>query len=265
MIRVTKPAPGPPILSRSAGRGPKETERLCEAYDAGIRDFDFDPGIYASRSVKNALIGTQYGKCAFCESKFTHIAFGDVEHFRPKGGWVQAEGDVLNKPGYYWLAYAWDNLYASCQICNQKFKRNLFPLANRVKRLRSHRDEPSREQPLLIDPGPDDPGAFIGFREEYPFAIGGNPRGTATIAMLGLDREELAEVRRDALRPFTLIVEAARILEMREQTGGLTKEERALLQAQRVWLTARKKPSAEYSAMLNAVVAAKEAPGLRKY
>ncbi len=253
MIRVMKPGAGPAILSNPRSRGPKETERLCDAYDAGIRDFEFESSIYGARSVKNALTKAQHGKCAFCESKFPHIGFGNVEHFRPKGGWVQTEGDLLTKPGYYWLAYAWGNLYASCQICNQKFKRNLFPLADAATRLSSHHDDPSREEPLLVDPGgSDDPGAFIGFREEYPFAIGGNPKGTATIEMLGLDREELAEARRDAFKPFILILLSVRALEQ-ERLERLSAEELGLLTELREWLAAQRLPSAQYSAMFNAV------------
>jgi hypothetical protein len=50
--------------------------------------------------------------------------------FRPKGGWVQNDGDALTQPGYYWLAYEWSNLLISCQLCNQEFKKNRFPLLN---------------------------------------------------------------------------------------------------------------------------------------
>ena len=58
----------------------------------------------------------------FCESKVSHIAYGDVEHFRPKAGYRQRPEDPLVQPGYYWLAYEWSNLLFCCQLCNQRFK-----------------------------------------------------------------------------------------------------------------------------------------------
>ena len=60
--------------------------------------------------------------CAFCESKVRHIAHGDVEHFRPKAGYEQ--GHRFNRNGYFWEAYRWENLYYSCQTCNQVYKGN---------------------------------------------------------------------------------------------------------------------------------------------
>ena len=56
-----------------------------------------------------------------------------------------------------------------------------------------------REEPLLLDPGSDDPEAHIAFRGAVPFAIGGNLRGKTTIQLLGLDREALLERRRERL------------------------------------------------------------------
>src|SRR5207248_2896103 len=84
------------------------------------------------------------------ESFFAHTGYGDVEHFRPKGGYKQRETDELKRPGYYWLAYAWDNLFCSCQLCNQRFKRNLFPLRDGRRRARSHTHKLDKEQPLPL-------------------------------------------------------------------------------------------------------------------
>ena len=173
--------------------------RAPRSYEKGKRAFEFDPGIYAHESVKQALRKAQHGKCAFCESKFAHISYGDVEHFRPKAGWRQEEGEALRQPGYYWLAYEWANLFVSCTLCNQQFKKNLFPIQTPTRRARSHKEDVTAEEPLLLDPSVDDPEAFISFREEVPYAADGNARGEVTIRTLGLRREELAERRRDHL------------------------------------------------------------------
>jgi hypothetical protein len=131
MIRITKPEQAPSILRK---RGQRTTEANQQAFINGERTFKFDSSIYGAKSVKMALIKAQHDKCAFCESKVGHIAFGDVEHYRPKGGVRQNDTGPLEQPGYFWLAYAWENLFFACQLCNQSFKKNLFPLADPARR-----------------------------------------------------------------------------------------------------------------------------------
>ena len=147
--------------------------------------------------MKDTLIEIQGYKCCFCESKIGHIDDGDVEHYRPKAGWVQNE-EVINKPGYYWLAYEWDNLLLSCGKCNQRFKKNYFPLINNERAL-SHHDSVAVEEPVFIHPGKEDAEAFITFKEEIPVEVQGNVRGFVTIQKLGLDRSWLNEQRREKL------------------------------------------------------------------
>jgi hypothetical protein len=106
--------------------------------------------------VKAALRIAQHDKCGFCESKVTHVAFGDVEHFRPKAAFRAIQGDALTRPGYYWLAYEWTNLLFACEPCNRRHKGNLFPLVDEATRARSHTDDITRETPLFIDPTAED-------------------------------------------------------------------------------------------------------------
>ncbi len=176
-------------------------------YLTGELRFRHQSGIYGHASVKEGLIRAQHEKCAFCESRFTHIAYGDVEHFRPKGAFRQQAGDVLQYPGYYWLAYDWANLYASCTLCNQRFKENMFPLRDPTRRARSHHDDIAAEAPLLLDPGMTDPAAHISFRKEIPYAVEDNDVGRTTIAVFGLDREELNRERRELLELFRTLHE----------------------------------------------------------
>ena len=126
MIRITKPSQAPKILRE---RGRTTTDDNCATFDvapndylAGNKTFEFDRSLYAAKSVKKALVKAQHEKCCFCESKVTDVAYGDVEHFRPKAGYRQTGTDPLGRPGYYWLAYVWENLFFSCQLCNQRFK-----------------------------------------------------------------------------------------------------------------------------------------------
>ncbi|HEX8441048.1 hypothetical protein [Archangium sp.] len=203
MIRVRKPAEPPEVLRTKGARSRRALSaaysRASRGYETGAKSFTFDPALYAHEDVKQSLRVAQHDKCAFCESKFAHISYGDVEHFRPKAGWRQEEGEPLSRPGYYWLTYEWSNLFLSCTLCNQRFKRSLFPLQTPTLRARSHKDDVTAEDPLLLDPAVDDPEASISFREEVPYAVEGNARGEATIRILGLRRPELAEQRRKHL------------------------------------------------------------------
>lgn len=56
-----------------------------------------------------------FDKCAYCESATAIVAYGDVEHFRPKSL-------------YWWLALCVDNYVYACQLCNQKFKSDRFAI-----------------------------------------------------------------------------------------------------------------------------------------
>ena len=214
MIRIKKPKKPPKILSE---KGRAEINALCEAYtrnradyESGKRRFVFDSKIYASPPVKNALIKAQHGKCFLCESKITHISYGDVEHFRPKGGHRQTGEEEIKTPGYYWLAYDWANLFLACQLCNQRFKKNLFPLENPGERALSHTEDLTREKSLFINPETEDPEELISFRGEIPYALGGNARGAMTIEAAGIDRVELNEMRLEKIKPLKILYEIAR-------------------------------------------------------
>jgi uncharacterized protein (TIGR02646 family) len=213
LIRVHRPARVPRVL---ATRGRAKRTELEAAYDAAPAEYEaralrfaFDSGIYGHATVKRALVEAQHSKCCFCESKVGMD--GDVEHYRPKAGFSQGTGRRIEGPGYYWLAYEWTNLLLSCAICNQRFKRGLFPLGDPVARARSHRGDPSREAPLFIDPSATDPEEHIGFRREIPYPVDGSPRGAATIRALGLDREILNERRRDELKELEVLHELVRM------------------------------------------------------
>jgi hypothetical protein len=124
----------------------------------------FDSAFYSGQGIKEALMTTHYGKCAFCESKVRAIAHGDVEHFRPKAGYEQ--GHAFNSAGYFWRAYEWGNLYYSCQVCNQVYKGNQFPVLigkDGAEARKTYVQDDTEEKPVLIDPGAENPRDFIRF------------------------------------------------------------------------------------------------------
>ena len=64
---------------------------------------------------KGQLLKESSNKCAYCEAPLKAVAYGDVEHYRPKSI-------------YWWLAYNYENYLASCTLCNQAYKKDHFPL-----------------------------------------------------------------------------------------------------------------------------------------
>ncbi len=188
MIRITKPAAPQKLLTD----GQAETEHNKQLYENGVREFEIKKSIYGHKTVKKALTAAQYQKCCFCERK-TEI--GDIEHLRPKNAYQQKEGEPLAKPGYYWLAYKWDNLFFCCEKCNRSYKRNLFPLVDESKRAKSHLDDLNTEEPLFIHPEKENPEKFIEFIGIHPQAINNNTRGQTTIKRTRIDRPFLDERR----------------------------------------------------------------------
>jgi hypothetical protein len=69
------------------------------------------------KEAKKQLLEETHDKCAYCETPTRVVAYGDVEHFRPKSI-------------YWWLAYCYENYLASCTVCNQEYKKDHFKLSD---------------------------------------------------------------------------------------------------------------------------------------
>jgi uncharacterized protein (TIGR02646 family) len=206
----------------------------------------FNEKIY--QSVKDHLISAQHGKCAYCESNVTATGYGDVEHYRPKGGFCQNVGDDLTQPGYFWLAYEWTNLLFSCQLCNEKFKENLFPLADPAKRATSPDDVLSQEEPLLLNPYEDNPDAHLDFAADE--LVGISPKGEKTIEILGLNRPELRLYRFKFYNQISELVESLHWFQ--EQSS--TPEIRERITSIEKVLNELKTSSSSYAAMVRALL-----------
>lgn len=192
MIRIVKPTQAPVVLQT---QGQSLTTVLRSQHQAGVTAFDFEQAVYSHPAVKAALRQAQHDKCGFCEAKITHVSAGDIEHFRPKKGYCQQSGGRIIKPGYFWLAYDWDNLLLCCEMCNRRHKRNSFPLLNPGQRALTPAHVLANEQPIFINPALEDPSSFIAFRKERAIPVQGNRRGRTTIRALGLNRPELLDRR----------------------------------------------------------------------
>ena len=243
MIKIDKPKTAPTILTT---KGAERTQIDCDAFDespddyrSGNKRFEFPP-IYREAEVTDALKKAQNNKCCYCEKLLDGY---DVEHFRPKGAVKQADKRI-QYPGYYWLVYAWDNLFLSCRECNSK-KGILFPLEDDTMRARSHHYKTDNEQPLFINPANEEPSEHIGFRGHKPVPI--TSRGRETIKGLGLRRDGLEKDRSrylEILRLYRDLVEKAN-----DSQGPAIRAE--IMKAQD-FLKAATLPAAKYSSMARA-------------
>lgn len=161
------------------------------------------------RAYKDQFEPAQFGKCGFCESKVTVVSVGAVEHHAPKSEVqaLDARGEehadssnvkgrktpVLHAHGYWWRAYDWDNWLYACDRCNSAWKRCLYPVAEDPH---PAPDEATAVTALLLHPYDDEPLDHLDFDEQgFILAWQHSPRGNATIATCGLDRESLRKER----------------------------------------------------------------------
>jgi uncharacterized protein (TIGR02646 family) len=231
MIHIQRSYPPPATLTSARAREARqELERLVQA---GRDDLPFDSNLYSAPDVKQALTEMQHNKCCFCESEITHITYGDVEHFRPKKAVLEDDGQ-LRRPGYYWLAYTWENLLLACELCNRRHKRNSFPIEG--GRARNPEDVLDQERPIFIDPtGPDDPEALITFTDlGRAVAVEGNRRGKVTIEELGLNRDDLEKRRRNRLLYLQSLLGRKRLAERLQDEEEILLAEQELEQCDRI-------------------------------
>lgn len=156
------------------------TERVRQEQDGKFVESDqqmvgftsaaFRTELYANEAIKSTLVKSHYGRCAYCETLIQQSEYGDVEHFRPKTGYTNAWSNNLFRPAYYQLAYDPRNLFYSCSICNQAYKKNYFEVigGNQI-------NAPETEQAILINPYLEDPRRYIRFNplngRAYPFDL----------------------------------------------------------------------------------------------
>lgn len=243
MIRIARSKTVP---TRLRNKGPDAITFHTAQVAAGV-EVGFDSTIYGHATVKKKLVALQYEKCAYCEWKVTPGDPGDVEHFRPKGRVKQVDGDPFLVPGYWWLAYEWDNLLFACSKCNSSGKRDLFPIADQSKRCRKPTDALAGEEALLLNPVVDHPETQIEWR-------GAVPRGTTlaaktTITELGLRRKPLMDDRNERYDTAKLAWENIKSLEAKADPADAE-----LLTANRRKLAAMLRRSAEYAGMIRAAM-----------
>ncbi len=241
MIHVDRPE-GPAVLTDPKGEGAKETQEAIdelrahiEKHPDGAADWKFPFKAYKHGDVKAALEKIFHGKCAYCESYYRGTQPVDVEHWRPKGRTVPAEGEKAQKPAYYWLAATWENLLPSCIDCNRKRKQHdvvedrivsvgkmdEFPLRDPARRATAPPEvgDLPAERPLLLDPCADDPAEFLEFDPDWRCVL--RPRQSSELAremasqsirVYGLNRVGLVMNRQELCRLLELRIATVKAL-----------------------------------------------------
>lgn len=236
MVGINRSASPRALLSPSVQRAFQAIQAIVAARP--VKSADFVP-CWNEREVRRALYEMQFRKCAYCERLRDETRESDIDHFRPK-------------VKYWWLAYVWDNLLFSCRHCNQEHKKDEFPLADDSNRARTPQCDLTREQPMLINPGSEDPERCLRWNWNDAVEPGGaglafieptDERSRSTIAALGLNRGELPRERgRVVLRMEALITKyrAARYVANRELENDAIEDIRREVSAESEFLGVRR-------------------------
>ena len=103
MIKLTKGVE-PAVLSRNSAHW---TSVVIQKLEAGDVPTKAERSRYNHTDIKQELLIETHDKCAYCESKFRHVTYGDIEH-------VVSKSDDPSK----W--FMWSNLTIACDVCNTK-------------------------------------------------------------------------------------------------------------------------------------------------
>jgi uncharacterized protein (TIGR02646 family) len=219
------------------------------------------------KAQRDRFLAATHGKCAYCERKIIPgQRKGDVEHYRPKGRVKKADGGIVminrngalvEHPGYYWLAYEWENLLPSCLACNRPGtddasgtvtgKADRFPLEGGS--WAASPDEIEHERPALLNPWRDNPSEHLTFDPLTGVVGYQTERGRVTIEVLGLNRDGLPEARKGACVSTLRAIESFMSGLVRADEGDRR------VQEDRATLREVKDGSAEFAAICSVVMA----------
>ena len=219
MIRVPKPRKLiPATWADKAAQEVAAVAKYYKKWSPRKRAFKFK--VYRDPEIKKVLVELFNFKCAYCEYRYKGGYPADIDHWRPKNA-VRVD-DKSRKPGYYWLASDWDNLFPACKYCNTanrhetkgvlpktRGKLDQFPIQGARSRARLRPGREKGERPLLLNPSTDDPRLHLEYLEAgtergvVKARAGRTNRASAkgihSIEVYALDRRQLVEERRDLI------------------------------------------------------------------
>lgn len=150
-------------------------ELMVDYYATGVID-KTKQNKYNKPDIKQALIEETNEKCAYCESKITHIYPGDIEHIIPKSIYPR-------------LTFSWNNLTLGCYWCNNK-KRNFLS-----------------KECMLLNPYKDSIKEHLRAFGPIIFHINDSKRGEISLRQLELNRVELRERRFEKIEELKNLID----------------------------------------------------------
>ena len=172
MIKLEK-AGEPDILAQNAKQW---TEAVVRKINRGEEPTRTEKNRYNHREIKQTLLRETNGKCAYCESKFAHITYGDIEHVVPKS----------TDPTKW---FQWQNLTLACDVCN------------------TNKSDTSVDGESFIDPYSLDPEEHFWHLGATVLARPGCDAAAITEKLLELNRADLVERRYERLKNLMRMLE----------------------------------------------------------
>lgn len=144
----------------------QKSAQLLQLLDAGAEVPTAVLDAYRAPGIKEHLLVESHGKCVYCESKITHVYWGDVEHIRPKASFPRERLTI-------------ENLCLACARCNNA-KSDFWNAAT-----------------PLLNPYEDDPAESLMAFGSWITRRPGRERARVTIDRLQLNRMDLVERRHE--------------------------------------------------------------------
>ena len=192
MIKLEKGVE-PAVLARNAVQW---TSVVIARLNAGEAPTKAEKSRYNHTDIKQALLKETRRKCAYCESKFRHIAYGDIEHVVPKSG------DPTK-----W--FSWQNLTVACDICN------------------TNKSNAPVDGDSFIDPYGVDPEEHFWQMGSMVYARPGCNAAALTERLLDLNRPDLVERRFERLSSLLKILDSIERCDNPDLKGLLWEEFKA--------------------------------------
>ncbi len=164
MIKLNRQAIPPELAQQIASR----ITQLHEHLEAGLAPPDAVLNSYRNPAVKSHLISEANGKCIYCESKVSHVYFGDVEHIKPKALFPKERLNIEN------LGF----VCAKCNNAKSDYWDENFP---------------------VIDPYAEDPSVELMALGYYLARRPGSMRAYITLEQIKLNRVEMLERRKERI------------------------------------------------------------------
>ncbi|WP_223415301.1 MULTISPECIES: HNH endonuclease [unclassified Pseudomonas] len=149
--------------------GPEWTRIVLQKQAESLELTASEKSRYAHPEIKAAIIQETNGKCAYCESKVRHIAYGDIEHVIPKSSEPE-------------LWFDWENLTLACDVCNTN----------------------KGNKRGVVDPYAVDPEQRFVFLGSVVWPVPGDETAALSVRILDLNRTELVGKRLERIEYLML-------------------------------------------------------------